>query len=171
MKAPLTIHPSPLAGSGACATRIIRRGERICIMAGEEITLLEYARRLNKKVERSGDGLQVAAEKYIDLEERYRNINHSCNPNAGIRNKNELVAIRRICRGEEITYDYSTTMWENPVRIKEIWPGGLWTMPCRCRAEACRKIIGQFYDLPGSIQRKYLRLKAVPDFIVRKLGA
>jgi len=42
--------------------------------------------------------------------------NHSCDPNAGLQidgQKVWLVAIKNITQGEEITWDYSTTMDED----------------------------------------------------------
>ena len=36
-------------------------------------------------------------------------INHSCEPNAGLRGQVSLVALRRITTGEEITFDYATS--------------------------------------------------------------
>src|SRR5258708_38238768 len=36
-------------------------------------------------------------------------LNHSCNPNSGIRDKVVIVAMRDIEKGEEITLDYSIT--------------------------------------------------------------
>lgn len=56
--------------------------------------------------------------------------NHSCNPNAFIKNKFELYALRDIKKDEEITFDYGTTE-EDPN----------WKMECNCESKNCRKII------------------------------
>ncbi len=40
-------------------------------------------------------------------------INHSCNPNSGIKNSVKIVAMKNIRRGEEVTFDYSTSESEN----------------------------------------------------------
>lgn len=55
-------------------------------------------------------------------------INHSCDPNAGLRGRVELVAMRRIDRNEEITFDYATSDG-SPYDEFE----------CRCGAPACRR--------------------------------
>ena len=36
-------------------------------------------------------------------------INHSCNPNSGIKNSVKIVAMKNIRRDEEVTFDYSTS--------------------------------------------------------------
>lgn len=56
--------------------------------------------------------------------------NHSCEPNALIKNKVELVALRDINPNEEITFDYSQTE-EDPY----------FKMECACNNKNCRKII------------------------------
>jgi uncharacterized protein len=38
---------------------------------------------------------------------------HSCNPNSGIKNSVEIVAMRHISRGEEVSFDYSTSESED----------------------------------------------------------
>ena len=84
--------------------------------------------------------------------------NHSCAPNAGIRNDRDLVALREILKREEIRYDYSTTMDEKS-----------FTMPCRCGAPGCRQVVTDFTELPGGVQEYYLSQGLVMSFIVRRL--
>lgn len=54
-------------------------------------------------------------------------INHSCNPNAGIRGQISLVAMRPIDAGEEITFDYAMT---DGATFDEF--------PCACGSPSCR---------------------------------
>ena len=56
-------------------------------------------------------------------------LNHSCDPNCGIKGKN-IISIKKIKRGEEITIDYSTTNTD-----------GKWKMLCKCKEIHCRKMI------------------------------
>src|SRR5258706_445498 len=79
-------------------------------------------------------------------------LNHSCNPNSGIRNKVEIVALRDIEKGEEITLDYSIT---------EADP--YWKMKCKCGNRNCRKIIRSIQFLPEEVYRKYEPF--VPEFV------
>ena len=85
--------------------------------------------------------------------------NHSCNPNAGIRGNRRLVAIRPIAPGDEIRFDYSTTMAENN-----------WTMPCRCGEPGCRGVVTDFRHLPPVVRARYLKLEVVQKFIASRFG-
>lgn len=55
--------------------------------------------------------------------------NHSCEPNAGVKGQNILVARQRIGTGEEICFDYETTDTE-----------GMY-FECRCFNKNCRNTI------------------------------
>lgn len=72
-------------------------------------------------------------------------INHSCNPNAGAtKNLYTLVAMRRIRKGEAITYDYAMT--DSYFH---------WSMICHCRSRNCRKLItGNDWKIL-KLQKKY----------------
>ncbi len=71
-------------------------------------------------------------------------INHSCNPNSGLKGKKEVVAMRNIKKDEEITIDYSITE-DDPY----------WKMKCRCGNKNCRKIIRSIRFLPKKLFKKY----------------
>lgn len=84
-------------------------------------------------------------------------INHSCDPNCGIRIRGAvavLVAIRDIGAGEELVFDYSILERD-----------GHWQMDCACRSPACRRMIGEFKDLPPDLQRRYIVLGIVSDYV------
>jgi SET domain len=83
--------------------------------------------------------------------------NHSCDPNAGVMIQGtsaELHAIREIRPGEEIAFDYSTTLDE-----------GDFTMACQCGSPGCRGTIGDGRDLPESVWRRYLELGILPEYV------
>lgn len=82
-------------------------------------------------------------------------MNHSCEPNAGVVDDTVLIALRDIAPGEEITFDYSTTMSEQ-----------LETMQCLCGQATCRRVIGDFHDLPRAVKDRYLAARLVQQFIV-----
>jgi hypothetical protein len=144
-------------GKGVFANKNFKKNEKI----------LEFKGRLIKREEipnlqKPDDDRYVQIEKkgYLgpsnDLDDF---INHSCNPNTGLKIKNGkaiLVSIRKIKKGEEITYDYSTTMDEDN-----------WEIDCLCEAKNCRKRIRDFKYLPKSIQKKYIRLGIVPEYILK----
>lgn len=169
MDYPIKTSKSGISGTGVFATRDIKIGEIICFMEGKEVSLLEAGRLEIEGLENAGDLLQIDDEKYIDMDERYRCINHSCNPNAFIRGKNELVALKDIKKEEEITYDYSATMWEDAEKVKSIFHETLWVMRCFCGSKNCRKIVKQFYELPQEIQENYFKSKKLQSYILKKL--
>lgn len=85
-------------------------------------------------------------------------INHSCDPNSGlvIRGKRVyLFAIKNINSGDEVVWDYSTTMDEDG-----------WEMECKCRAKRCRKKIRDYKYLPKLIRKRYEALGIVPGYAV-----
>jgi len=170
MESPLRLGNSKISGTGVFATKVISTGEFICLMNGKEVSLKEVGELEIIGTQREGDALQIDVDSYLIIEEIYRCVNHSCSPNAFIRGKNELIALRSIANGEEITFDYSTTMWEDATQIKKLFNEDIWTMNCSCKSDECRKEIKQFYELPEKIQEKYLRLNAVPDFILKLKG-
>ncbi|OGZ73483.1 MAG: hypothetical protein A3A98_01395 [Candidatus Staskawiczbacteria bacterium RIFCSPLOWO2_01_FULL_40_39] len=81
-------------------------------------------------------------------------INHSCDPNLGVKGKVTFVALRNIKQGEELTIDYS---------IIELDP--LWEMKCHCGSSHCRKIIRSIQYLPKKAYRQYLPF--VPRYFMR----
>jgi len=166
------VRKSGIAGKGVFAVKDIKKGEYLCIMDGEEITINEMIRRVDEEESEEGsDPLQIDDNTYIDLSEVPRSFNHSCEPNAFISGKNTLKAMKNIKEGEEITYDYSTTMNDNAEIINE---GGdedyLWTLKCKCGSKNCRGIINQFKTLPKNIKTFYLKNKFVPNHIQKSFG-
>lgn len=96
-------------GRGLFAARAFAAGETILRFTGPLINLAQSI----AKGETEGNPLQVGPLDYIDLEPPGVFGNHSCEPNAGIRDDVVLVALRPLVAGEEIRFDYSTTMWED----------------------------------------------------------
>ncbi|MFA5857067.1 MAG: SET domain-containing protein-lysine N-methyltransferase [Candidatus Pacearchaeota archaeon] len=166
-KSDLIIKKSGISGKGVYARISIKKGKTICFLRGELMDLNEMIRRTDENLEDGADPLGVDNEKYLDLDELSRTFNHSCNPNAYLSKKSKLKALRDINRGDEITYDYSTTMDDNEEKIKKSG-GGLWTCKCKCGSKNCRGLIDQFRLLPKNIQNFYLKNNYTPDFILRK---
>ena len=142
-------------GRGLFATRNIKNGELILTFTGSLISQEEVDKKVD---EEEANPLQIEDEFYIDLEEPGILVNHSCNPNVGIQNDTKLVAIRDIKAGEEIMYDYSTTV------------DGGWTMPCKCGEKNCRKKVKDFLMLPKKIQKQYLEQKIVQKYIQKNIS-
>lgn len=127
-------------GRAVFANRKIRKGEIIAAFDGPVIDgnyehwtddLYNHAIQIGKDTWRDSNGIA-------------RFINHSCEPNCGIKNLIEVVAMRDIEKGEQITWDYEMTE-KNPD----------WKMRCRCGEPNCRKIIGNFSRMPRNVRKKY----------------
>lgn len=136
-------------GRGVFATAPIKQGELIARMSGW----------LAKTSELDDDwfALQVDHDLWLcshgdQLDDC---INHSCEPNAGfLTGETVLFALRDIASGEEITFDYATSLAE---------PG--WTLECCCGAACCRKLVRSWLDEAEGYRRSkrhialtYLRL-------------
>lgn len=162
----LTIGPSAIAGSGVFTNEEIKEGEQIYVLSGERCTLNEVLIRVKNGEEAPSDPLGIDDEVYLDLEEFSRTFNHSCEPNAFIRGESELIALRDIKAGEEITYDYSTTMNDN---VEKINASGLpvWTAQCNCGSKHCRGIIDQFKTLPKDRREYYVENGYMPDYMLK----
>ena len=137
-------------GRGVFANRPIRCGEEILEFTGRRIGFEEALAR----GERQCDPLQIGPREYIDIGEPAVLINHSCEPNAGIHNDRFLVAIADIAQGDQISYDYSTTMDEDG-----------WNLECRCETPTCRGKVGDFKTLPPALRDRYMRLGIVLSYI------
>jgi hypothetical protein len=153
-------------GKGCFAYEPIEKGETICFLEGEETSWEKFEKRYREGIVRLDDPLQISETDYIELHPPYIYFNHSCNPNSGLRGKNELIAIKKIMPGEEINFDYSSVSWDD--RLTEDY--GAWTMKCECEEKNCRKVIGNFPTIPKSQKRKYFRLGVVPIFVLEKLA-
>ena len=88
--------------------------------------------------------IQFAENKWRDSQGIARLLNHSCEPNCGIKDLFKIVAMRDIKSGEEITWDYEMTE-DNPN----------WRMRCRCGSDQCRKNIGNYQNMPEKTRQKY----------------
>ncbi len=71
-------------------------------------------------------------------------LNHSCEPNCVIEGAREIVAVRRILPGEELTIDYSTNVG---------WEG--FEMECRCGSGSCRGVIRSYSFLDSALKTRY----------------
>lgn len=140
-------------GRACFATEKISKGEIICKFAGPVISLREF---FDKYDIDDGNPLQISDDLYIDLVEPYVCFNHSCNPNAGIRNDGILFALQDISSGEEISYDYSTT-------IDDV----TWQMECLCQSSNCRKHIGDFQSIPHERKEFYRKSGALTAHLLK----
>lgn len=74
---------------------------------------------------------------------------HSCDPNAGIKQRTMVVAFKDIKRDEEITIDYAMIVDEYG---DEMTPENI---ICKCGSKNCRGELGSWFKLPKGIKEKY----------------
>ena len=88
-------------------------------------------------------GLQFGPDLVRDSLGYARSMNHSCSPNAGVKDLFRLVAMRDIAPDEEIVWDYE--MAENAD----------WSMLCTCGESSCRRVIAAYRFLPQEFRNRY----------------
>jgi SET domain-containing protein len=141
----------PSKGRAVVAKKLFSKGETVLQFMGQkkhvsELSDLTHALQIDQQTFLAPSG------KIDDY------VNHSCNPNTGIRNDSLggvfLFALRNIEVGDEITFDYATTQ-----------SGGFAPMKCFCGEPNCRGIINDFKDLPRDRQEIYRNLGALLDYL------
>jgi SET domain-containing protein len=143
----LDVRPAGPKGKGVFARSPIPGGRRVIEMTG----------RLMPSADLTDDmlAMQVGADLWLcsDGSSVDDMLNHSCDPNLGFaRGDWTLYATRDIAAGEELTWDYSTSIAEDG-----------WSLDCRCRAPNCRGVVRPWSELSPA-DRDRLRPVAL-DFL------
>ena len=130
-------------GKAVYAAQPFAAGDTVIRFSGPRVP----ADRLPRDLQGSADRfVQIAAGEYLGPSGRVDDlINHSCAPNTGLAFRSDgifLVALADIAPGQEIAWDYSTTVSDAD-----------WRMPCACGSTGCRGVIGPFDTLPDERQR------------------
>jgi uncharacterized protein len=139
---------SSIEGKGIFASKVIKRGEIISYFKGEKYKITNQSKQ---DALANPNWIAVGKNTWMDTNPPLRFTNHSCNPNASIKGKVTLVALRNIQKNEEVTIDYSIT--EGDPR---------WFMKCLCGEKKCRKVVSSVQSLPYEIYKRYLPF--VPRF-------
>jgi len=154
-----TVKTSNIKGKGCFATKNIKEGEFITKFLGKRFT----CEGINKRIEqglRIDDPIQIGEDLFIEIEGPQLFFNHSCDPNSGVRGLNKLIAIKDISKGEEITFDYSSTVGKNI---------NYWDMDCKCNSPDCRKKLGNIKTIPKQKIKEYFKAGILQDFIRKQL--
>lgn len=133
---------SKINGKGVCAGENIKKGDIIQYIKGEAKFLTIRSKKDSLSYP---DWIGIGKNKWIDPDYPNQYLNHSCNPNSGIKGRLTMVAIRNIKEGEEITIDYSIIEGDD-----------LWEMKCTCGEKNCRKVIRSIRYIPRRQFKKYL---------------
>ena len=127
---------------GIFAKRDIKKGEIVGIIQGPKKFKIN---RSVKDALANPDWVGFEINYWVDPTPPYKYLNHSCDPNVGIRGNKTLIAMRNIHRDEEITIDYSIIEADHR-----------WYMKCSCGKKDCRSIIRSIQKLPQKVYNKYL---------------
>ncbi len=147
------VYQSPIEGSGLRARRPIARGEVYWRRPPDETwfhrdQIAAWPREKRKAFwphchQVSEDWFCGPEDGAVADPSDYEN--HSCDPNTGFPNDNEMAAMRDIAAGEELTYDYAMTELDDGFE-----------MECRCGQERCRGIVhGGDYGRSLELQERY----------------
>lgn len=138
---------SPISGRGLFACESIGGGEIVAVKGG---AILDSAAFSKIRAAVSPAEIQIEDDLYItplseaEVEASMLRLNHSCNPNVGVRGQITFVAMRDIPAGAELTIDYAMIDGEPGER-----------MECACGEAACRGVItGNDWQLP-ELQERY----------------
>lgn len=136
---------SPIHGLGVIANQEIAQGEVVMVYGGIIVPrdeIKEYREICGHAgIQLSEDFFMVpSTREELELQGI---INHSCEPNVGIRSQVELISIHEIAKGEEIFLDYAfmETNFE--------------AFACGCGSSACRKSITSNDWRMLEIQKEY----------------
>jgi hypothetical protein len=138
---------SQIDGRGLFARETIAAGEIVAVKGGSIVDGTGLA-ALNSEIIPAS--LQIEDDLYIgpciaaEVEASMLNLNHSCEPNVGVRGQITFVAVSDIPPGCELTIDYAM------VYANQSTP-----MRCACGTSQCRgRVTGDDWRLPA-LQRRY----------------
>lgn len=127
----------PQKGNGVFAKSDFTQGELVVI--GKPVTITPY---------RTMTSFQMDWNKHVELDSPAKVINHSCDPNLGVKNNEyggySFYALRDIAAGTELTWDYNTTEYES-----------ISVSTCHCGAWNCREKTYGFKFLETELRAQY----------------
>ncbi len=141
---------SSLGGWGTFAKNSIDKDDLLIIFGGYVMNIKEE-QGLSPEI--ADIGIQIDRDYIISpfhrvLKNNGDYVNHSCDPNAGIRGQISLYAMRTIPAGEEITFDYGTVLFGNATEIG-------YSLACNCGTSHCRKNVTDLDWKIKALQDKY----------------
>lgn len=132
------LHGTDAKGEGVFATRSFLTGETVMIGV------------IDRELDRNhSHASQVSAERFVLHGGLVPKVNHSCDPNCGIRlnssGAHDLIAREPIVAGQEITFDYAMRNYT----VEHF------AAHCQCGSRHCRDRITGWRDLPAHRRADY----------------
>jgi uncharacterized protein len=149
----IVIQAAGAKGSGSFVTEAVHQGEILIVQGGRIVESSTLDRPDFEPY--AYHCFQVEHDFYIcpvelthESADGVFQVNHSCEPTAGLRGQITLVAMRNLAPGEEVTFDYVMT---DAGTHEEGWED----MECLCGTASCRQFItGTDWQNP-ELQAKY----------------
>ena len=145
-------------GFGSFAVTPIPLGTIIATFGG---TIVNRPNFETYPLEQRSRSIQIEVDQFVlgpELREPGDSINHSCSPNCQLRNATQLITMRDIAVGEELTYDYATSDTSDYDEFE-----------CACGSDNCRvRITGNDWKLPD-LQIRYQKIFS--PYVQRKIQA
>ena len=138
---------SPIQGRGLFARDAISAGEIVAVKGGAIMDSASFALvrdQVSPAEIQIEEGLYIAPRGADEVEANILCLNHSCNPNVGVRGQITFVAMCDIPKDAELTIDYAMIDGDPAER-----------MECSCGARECRKTITGSDWRRREIQRRY----------------
>jgi len=101
---------SPIQGRGLFARDAISAGDIVAVKGGTIMDAAAFARvrdEVSPAEIQIEDGLYIAPNNADEVEANILCLNHSCNPNVGVRGQITFVTMRDVPAGAELTIDYA----------------------------------------------------------------
>lgn len=137
------IRKSKMHGKGLFASQDIKKGETVFIIKGKKVKFLIDTK---KKAKVAGlNWVGISKNEWRNPSKHCVYFNHSCDANTAIKGHVTVVALKNIKKGEEVTFDYSTT--EADI---------FWRFKCNCGAKNCRKVVESIQFLSKNTYRHYM---------------
>jgi SET domain-containing protein len=137
---------SAIEGRGLFARAPIAKGEVVVVKGGHVMTKSQrdaVGKKLGPAEIQIADDLFIGPVTEEEREGGMMHLNHSCEPNLGIRGQIVFVALRDIERDEELSFDYA--MGDDEA----------WEMACRCESARCRGTITGYDWKRPDLQERY----------------
>ncbi|PSM30628.1 SET domain-containing protein-lysine N-methyltransferase [Haliangium sp. UPWRP_2] len=136
--------PTENRGDGAFAIAPIGRGETVAVFGGYPVSRAQLEALPEERKRRS---IQIDSDLFLvsgEVREPGDMVNHSCEPNCGIRGDIIVVARRDIAVGEELTFDYAMSDASDYDEFR-----------CACGTAVCRGVIRGTDWRDPAIQTRY----------------
>lgn len=141
-------------GNGVFAKNNIRKDEDVAVFGGYVVAIKDLP-SIRKQMKDAYDivlqtGYQITDELIFspiskDQFSTIEYLNHSCDPNCGFKSQLELVAMRNIQKGEEITIDYAMCITSDIFSLEK----------CLCDTIRCRQRVSGDDWMDNVLQKRY----------------